>query len=638
MRTKLRRSLASLVAAAMAFMIAVIALPEIEVSAADTQLPVVLSRNYSKNFYREGADGELVDGISDFTKVTSIKLNVVANKKASVGMQFGAYGAYTVEGFNDWNFALEANEPKDITISGKVTDNGSGKMYGGFFYFQPFSTGYDPDITIKINSMEYLDADGNVLAADTKGAVVKPNYAVSHKDLPDWSDKKGASIDKALVTVDLGKYNVVTANSDIFAVRLTRDSGSFEKVVGVKYGKLPDWDNTDFSNTDIILEKDGVNTVEIPLEGSASKGIELAVNGTIKVTDIKFVDKQGNTVIHVGHPQAGNVGADSEIGAGAPDTKLENAGNIKLPLTSEEQAAVNGGKDINVTLSVNNAQVNDADKEAIDKKAAEAGSFTVGAYLDIKLFKEVAGFEKTAVTELGGKIDVAVVIPASLLPDENHTREYLIIHLHNGVPEIINGTFDSSSKIFRFKTDKFSTYAIAYKDTPKAVDPEPVPVPEPVYSVTVNGSANVTGAATSGSEMTVKMPIGFVARVYNGNTLVATICDSGKFTMPAGNVVVNVTDESGAGMMAYVAPNTYIFTYDSNMKLIKTSRSKKGIAGTGEMTVDLGADYAGRTVTLYNGKKSTSEKVTETVLDSKGRAAFTVKGAKNYTLVVEEED
>ena len=55
------------------------------------------------------------------------------------------------------------------------------------------------------------------------------------------------------------------------------------------------------------------------------------------------------------------------------------------------------------------------------------------------------------------------------------------------------------------------------------------------------------------------------------------------------------------------------------------------------MTVDLGAAYAGKTVTLYSGKKSTSEKITEAVLDSRGRATFTVKGAKNYTLVVEED-
>lgn len=167
--------------------------------------------------------------------------------------------------------------------------------------------------------------------------------------------------------------------------------------------------------------------------------------------------------------------------------------------------------------------------------------------------------------------------------------------------------------------------------------PTPTPTPDPVYSVTVSGGyAVVTGDRTAGSEMTVSMPIGFVARVYNGSTLIATIWDGGKFTMPAGSVYINVTDESGAGMMAYTAPNSYIFTYKSDMTLIKTTRSKKGISGTGEITVKLGAEYAGKTVTLYSGKKSTANKITEAELDSKGCATFTVEGAKNYTLVVEE--
>lgn len=170
------------------------------------------------------------------------------------------------------------------------------------------------------------------------------------------------------------------------------------------------------------------------------------------------------------------------------------------------------------------------------------------------------------------------------------------------------------------------------------VDPvDPKPETKPTYSVTVSGGyAVVTGDRTAGSEMTVSMPIGFVARVYNGSTLIATIWDGGKFTMPAGSVYINVSDESGAGMMAYTAPNSYIFTYKSDMTLIKTTRSKKGISGTGEMTVKLGAEYAGKTVTLYSGKKSTANKITEAELDSKGCATFTVEGAKNYTLVVED--
>lgn len=387
-------------------------------------------------------------------------------------------------------------------------------------------------------------------------------------------------------------------------------------------------------------------------------------SGSVTVNSIKFLDSENNVVYQLGTtsevptepdapdepvipdvpvepiPDDGKVIVETpEIGEGAPETKIENPESVKsaVGLTPEEKTAVENGADVKITLSVEKAdgKLTPEEKEEIENKAPEG--FEVGAYLDIKMDKQIGNLVKKAITELLNKVEITVVVPADLInTDENTTREYVIIHMHNGTTEIINGRFDPVNNTLTFPTDKFSTYAIAYKDTPKAVDPEPVPVPEPVYSVTVNGSANVTGAATAGSEMTVKMPIGFVARVYNGNTLIATICDSGKFTMPAGNVVVNVTDESGAGMMAYVAPNTYIFSYDSNMKLIKTSRSKKGIAGTGEMTVDLGAAYAGRTVTLYSGKKSTSEKITETVLDSRGRATFTVKGAKNYTLVVED--
>ena len=136
--------------------------------------------------------------------------------------------------------------------------------------------------------------------------------------------------------------------------------------------------------------------------------------------------------------------------------------------------------------------------------------------------------------------------------------------------------------------------------------------------------------------MTVTIPYYMTARVYSGNTLIATLWGSGTFTMPAGNVTIVVTDDSGAIMMASSAPNSYIFSYDSSMKLIKTTRSKRGIRGTGEITVKLGADYAGKSVTLYSGKNSASDKIEEAVLDAKGNATFTVEGAKNYTLVVED--
>lgn len=46
------------------------------------------------------------------------------------------------------------------------------------------------------------------------------------------------------------------------------------------------------------------------------------------------------------------------------------------------------------------------------------------------------------------------------------TREYKIIRLHDGVTDVLSGSFNESTNEFTFETDKFSTYAIAYADRP----------------------------------------------------------------------------------------------------------------------------------------------------------------------------
>ena len=105
--------------------------------------------------------------------------------------------------------------------------------------------------------------------------------------------------------------------------------------------------------------------------------------------------------------------------------------------------------------------------------------------------------------------------------------------------------------------------------------------------------------------------------------------------MPAGKVTI-VTEANGyLAMVKNAAPNSYIFVYDADMNYIKTNGSVKGIKGEGKVTVKLGEEYAGKTVTLYKGRKSTSVKLDSLTLDENGNATFTVEGGKNYTAVVE---
>ncbi|MCM1577558.1 MAG: hypothetical protein NC078_02000 [Ruminococcus sp.] len=148
--------------------------------------------------------------------------------------------------------------------------------------------------------------------------------------------------------------------------------------------------------------------------------------------------------------------------------------------------------------------------------------------------------------------------------------------------------------------------------------------------ITVSSLSNAAGAA-----VTVNVPVGYSVDVVSGNNRIATITDgSGTFTMPAGNVTLRAS--SYIGMLSQGYKNAYIYSYDSSMNLISTNSVRGGMtAPEGEITVKLGSEYAGKTVTLYSGRKSTSSKVDEAVLNSKGQAAFTVKSGKNYTLVVE---
>ena len=175
-----------------------------------------------------------------------------------------------------------------------------------------------------------------------------------------------------------------------------------------------------------------------------------------------------------------------------------------------------------------------------------------------------------------------------------------------------------------------------------AVDSTPAPAPSVTYytvsltgdylgsGVTVSSSRN-----TAGATVTVNVPVGYEVTVISGSGRMAVISDgTGTFTMPAGNVTLNVTNYLGALTSGY--KNAYIYSYDSGMNHIKTNSVRGGMTSSeGEVTVKLGSEYAGKSVTLYNGRKSTSSKADEAVLDSRGQATFSVKSGKNYTLVVE---
>ena len=285
-----------------------------------------------------------------------------------------------------------------------------------------------------------------------------------------------------------------------------------------------------------------------------------------------------------------------------------------------------------IILNVQNA---DSTVSAEDKSLTESvlsDDMTVGMYLDITLFKKIGALQ-TAVNKTNAPITITFVMPESLInTDKNVSREYSIIRVHNGKAEVLSCTFDPTTGKASFKTDKFSSYAIAYRDT---ADGEPEK-PEVIVYYPVITSGNVSAdrnTAAAGDTVNVRTDFGYdiIVTAANGKTI-AKITEKGSFVMPASKVYVTAVQNETYALISSAWSNSYVYSYDSDMNRIRiNSTNKRGV-----IIINLGEDYAGKSFTIYSGRKTTAVKVTSGKLDSKGRFKFEVPDGKNYTLVVED--
>ena len=149
-----------------------------------------------------------------------------------------------------------------------------------------------------------------------------------------------------------------------------------------------------------------------------------------------------------------------------PDTTIEGSNNeiINSVFTEEEIKAFKNGVKVEVTIDINNIEnkVTDSDKKLIDNKLK--ADEKIGIILDIVLNKNVDG-NKNSVHELNSAIKLKVAIPENIInKDASIKREYSVIRIHNGESENIPVDYNANDNTITFETDRFSTYAIVYKD------------------------------------------------------------------------------------------------------------------------------------------------------------------------------
>ena len=165
----------------------------------------------------------------------------------------------------------------------------------------------------------------------------------------------------------------------------------------------------------------------------------------------------------------------SEITEGTPTTsasydELTLIDTLKeSSYLSDEEAAKSGEVFIKTTASR-------IEPTAEDKKLVEAqlnSTNTVAMYLDLKVVASITKNgskvgDDVTIGETGTPVQFTVALDDSFINTNNTVdRTYQVIRIHEGKVDVLPATFDPETKTITFESDKFSTYALMYTDTPK---------------------------------------------------------------------------------------------------------------------------------------------------------------------------
>ncbi len=167
-----------------------------------------------------------------------------------------------------------------------------------------------------------------------------------------------------------------------------------------------------------------------------------------------------------------------DVAEGTPSTTVQSDAdkiveNTKASYSKEQQETLTAGGSAEVKVSVSTTTPSDADKKLVEAQLNSTNK--VAMYLDlgvkvsIKTKEGIVVGEDVTVSETGTPVKFTVALDDSLINTKNTVdRTYQVVRIHNGVVDVLPATFDADSKTITFETDKFSTYAVMYTDTPKA--------------------------------------------------------------------------------------------------------------------------------------------------------------------------
>ena len=160
----------------------------------------------------------------------------------------------------------------------------------------------------------------------------------------------------------------------------------------------------------------------------------------------------------------GEITKREDCGKNAPQTVISTELDAlsEAALETEDIEMVGIGTDITIVLTVEDANntVSDEDKALA---ASMMGTYKLGQYLDVNLYKDMDG-SRIQIPETSSEIRLVLTVPEKLKNTKKKVRrDFAIIRVHRGNVVVLED-LDSDDSTITIDTDRFSTYVIIYGD------------------------------------------------------------------------------------------------------------------------------------------------------------------------------
>ena len=183
-----------------------------------------------------------------------------------------------------------------------------------------------------------------------------------------------------------------------------------------------------------------------------------------------FEDENGTKEVTADDLKIGNIETEVQAPANIPKPEIATSKDelIAAALTEDEQQKIKDGTGVKIILKVENAteNVSAEDKEKVEAEINGLSDYNLGQYLDITLLKKIGEDQEQKITETNAPIMITFELSEGL----RGKAEYSVIRVHNGTATVLRD-LDSAPDTVTIETDKFSTYALTYKEKTTTSNP-----------------------------------------------------------------------------------------------------------------------------------------------------------------------